>query len=829
MVYPLTAAGTEDEGPVPRLDAGVTSQPGPKTRRKRGESMSFGYGDHGHFRPLSPPLSLETLTGSETKTSFFSSPSLHNDTTDATHSSPQSESTFRTCSRTSSPPPPSVSRFTRGIPFSEMLDLATAKAENITGLYYAKQMNRKSAPQLLMRDSKSGVHIPSTDLHPPQAGHCEHLRLSREGSEVGTEVSCKSYSQSQRGSRAGAHNGRQDITPSITQSSSTLTSTGSSDPLGLSSTSSDTQDNSGSSACSSKPQPASPCSQHRRSHSASHFFHLSSLKHHSPAQFNLALCYEHGKGGVNKDLEKAIHFYQQAADQGHTKASYNMGCICYNHGELSKAIAWFERAGKCSVRGLGKEAADQLQTEWNRTQLSSKLPAPRQSTPIHELESMLLGDLATTSGPFAAYLPAILCLALLCRQGVLTKDRETILRKDQSQAMELLHNLLQNASQRPRGNMEQDCPRQHSPASSSNDTGEDNMPGLARSNNRDPSKLPGHLHSSILYSSCPSLPLRNEMPGVSPSSPSPQPPLSSTKSSATTEGEMRDDIHGIHGNTHEWSLEHDGADDHEIWSIILARQLLNAWKPEDTKAQLPGTEIPAELERRNKTILRHHLLYITNPTLGKNLYNLGVLYDLYLGEAEMAIRCYRSAYHNSLDGSQLNSQQHPSQSTRINSAWNLGVLHVRRKEWKLAQRWFLHAQHDIVLLERQQQCGQQDITIHGSSRIHPDDVSLQKSQDGLPKLHRRSMVNVIPECKASLPSDSPGKRHARKHGLMMHLDAIASMSHRAESSPNIGVAQARRESRIVERTPDLADDGIRTDATKISWVLRWVEFQMNVS
>ncbi|KAF9167275.1 hypothetical protein DFQ26_005089 [Actinomortierella ambigua] len=70
------------------------------------------------------------------------------------------------------------------------------------------------------------------------------------------------------------------------------------------------------------------------------------------AQFNLALCYEHGQGGVDQDLGKAIHFYQQAAAQGHSKASYNLGCICFHRGLVHRAIGWFELASKCRVRDL---------------------------------------------------------------------------------------------------------------------------------------------------------------------------------------------------------------------------------------------------------------------------------------------------------------------------------------------------------------------------------------------------------------------------------------------------------------------------------------------
>ncbi|KAF9363673.1 hypothetical protein BGX34_003563 [Mortierella sp. NVP85] len=306
-------------------------------------------------------------------------------------------------------------------------------------------------------------------------------------------------------------------------------------------------------------------------------------------------------------------------------------------------------------------------------------------------------------------------------------------------------------------------------------------------------------------------------PSYSQSSPSSQPLLGKMKWTATMEDmdEKMPESSQIQDHPREWP----GADDHEEWSVTLARRLLKAWKPtEMTRAEAPVTEVSPEAEKRNKTILRHHLLYITNPTLGKNLYNLGVLYDLHMRDAEIAIKCYRSAYQNSWDVPLSNpQQQHPSQVTRINSAWNLGVLHVRRKEWRLAQEWFLRAQHDIVSRECQQQLDLQ--------RAH---VNFQLQDGTLERPHRRSMVNMIPERKVIQPTDSPGRRHAQEHGLVMHLDAIASASCRSEPLPNVGAARSKKASPVAAGgSEELSGDGIRTDASKVSWVLRWVEFQMD--
>ncbi|KAG0349879.1 hypothetical protein BG005_010589 [Podila minutissima] len=124
--------------------------------------------------------------------------------------------------------------------------------------------------------------------------------------------------------------------------------------------------------------------------------------------------------GVDRDLEKALYFYQQAADQGHTKASYNLGCICYNLGQADKAIAWFESAGKCSIRGL-QPISDVKPYGVLDCPLPKKLSGGS-SLLDNDLAEMLRVDHMATSGPFAPYLPAIMCLALLCRQGVQTRE-----------------------------------------------------------------------------------------------------------------------------------------------------------------------------------------------------------------------------------------------------------------------------------------------------------------------------------------------------------------------------------------------------------------------
>uniref|UniRef100_A0ACB8EC05 Uncharacterized protein n=1 Tax=Sphaerodactylus townsendi TaxID=933632 RepID=A0ACB8EC05_9SAUR len=60
----------------------------------------------------------------------------------------------------------------------------------------------------------------------------------------------------------------------------------------------------------------------KRQHTAAfHFFKLAADQNYPKAQFNVGLCYEHGRG-TKKDMAKAILYYQRAAHQGHTMAQY---------------------------------------------------------------------------------------------------------------------------------------------------------------------------------------------------------------------------------------------------------------------------------------------------------------------------------------------------------------------------------------------------------------------------------------------------------------------------------------------------------------------------
>lgn len=864
-------------------------------RSKRVASMSFAAGSEStkhfadmlsghHDLPPRPPMTGANSSSSSSgmKSSFFYAPLPDDSSQDRDQAGCFTKQHSRSASLSSSSrsssvsgaiplsrsPSPSHIHHPSVVPFSSMLDLATAKAENITGLYFAKQMNMKLTSCLLPTpqelESSINVHAeseitieinsPSPITNSKHAKDATEVPSLRYGPLFDCDPTDRSMStipplldSQERRKRSRSSTSGENLSgfafPPKAHASSPCDTDSTLDPNQQSSTPAPSQATRG---------------QHRRSQSASHFFHLSSLKHHSPAQFNLALCYEHGQGGVDQDLEKALYFYQQAADQGHTKASYNLGCICYNLGQAGKAIAWFESAGKCSIRGLQPISNVQLPGVLD-------CPLPRKSSGggallDNDLAEMLRGDHMATSGPFVPYLPAIMCLALLCRQGVQTREGGLVLRKDQSQAVELLKDLIHRAPP--------SMASRSSSTLSSRQWTQESVPrgswGLeTTANDKD--------CSSLLSTSCPSLTTCFEKrgDGAEPFSDASQ---RSRRSYAPTVEDGEDESGPKHSpmpNQHSPTAQRSSlsppelGDMHETWAVTLSQHLLKTWSSFEDASSNPSCRSPSVTDKTQQRILRHHLLYITNPTHGKNLYNLGVLYDLYLQDPGVAAKCYRAAYQNSLNPTSVSNLSNQTSSvcglvTRINSAWNLGVLHVKHKEWQLAQEWFFRAQQDIHLHEhatkREQSEKSKAVTGNGNDEKDSlstlestseafEELDLLQSSDGTIRSPRtkvntntarkRSLVNVVPhdQTTSSPPSDSPGRRHAREHGLMMHLSSLPTTGSSSISQQRSKSKRDKSQSRTTPSPQNRTEnqEGIRTDANKISWVLRWVESNMDLN
>ncbi|KAH3764285.1 sel1 repeat family protein [Pelomyxa schiedti] len=63
---------------------------------------------------------------------------------------------------------------------------------------------------------------------------------------------------------------------------------------------------------------------------------------------SLGICYDHGVGGVEKDIHKAVSLYQRAADAGSGTAIFNLA-VCYDNGDgvendIHKAVILYRRA-----------------------------------------------------------------------------------------------------------------------------------------------------------------------------------------------------------------------------------------------------------------------------------------------------------------------------------------------------------------------------------------------------------------------------------------------------------------------------------------------------
>ncbi|KAM7162694.1 death ligand signal enhancer isoform 2-T2 [Macrochelys suwanniensis] len=91
-------------------------------------------------------------------------------------------------------------------------------------------------------------------------------------------------------------------------------------------------------------------------------FKLAADRGYSKAQFNVGLCYEHGRG-TEKDLAKAALYYHRAASNGHPMAQYRYARFLLRHGpktegaDMQKAVALLEQAAAAGLveacRSLG--------------------------------------------------------------------------------------------------------------------------------------------------------------------------------------------------------------------------------------------------------------------------------------------------------------------------------------------------------------------------------------------------------------------------------------------------------------------------------------------
>ena len=85
----------------------------------------------------------------------------------------------------------------------------------------------------------------------------------------------------------------------------------------------------------------------RNDERASHWYKQAALHGHTGAQHNLAFRYEQGKG-VAKDVQAALRWFEEAAVQGHAGAQYSLA-LRYDDGDgvaqdVERAVYWYSKA-----------------------------------------------------------------------------------------------------------------------------------------------------------------------------------------------------------------------------------------------------------------------------------------------------------------------------------------------------------------------------------------------------------------------------------------------------------------------------------------------------
>jgi TPR repeat protein len=94
------------------------------------------------------------------------------------------------------------------------------------------------------------------------------------------------------------------------------------------------------------------------------------------AQLNLGAAYDNGIG-IERDIDKALHWYQQAAEQGLAEAQFNLAHLLVSEEISSVAAAeWMRKAagqgmadaqylmGVIYAEGIGVEADDEKAVAW---------------------------------------------------------------------------------------------------------------------------------------------------------------------------------------------------------------------------------------------------------------------------------------------------------------------------------------------------------------------------------------------------------------------------------------------------------------------------------
>lgn len=110
---------------------------------------------------------------------------------------------------------------------------------------------------------------------------------------------------------------------------------------------------------------------------------------HAKAQFNLGVIYDKGDG-TERDIAKALHWYREAAKQGVVEAQFNLASLYFTGDGVAqstkRAVKWFRRAAKRGLvaaqnnvatfyeKGIGVELNPEISAQWYRKAAQKGLP-----------------------------------------------------------------------------------------------------------------------------------------------------------------------------------------------------------------------------------------------------------------------------------------------------------------------------------------------------------------------------------------------------------------------------------------------------------------------
>ncbi|MCX7863710.1 MAG: sel1 repeat family protein, partial [Novosphingobium sp.] len=131
------------------------------------------------------------------------------------------------------------------------------------------------------------------------------------------------------------------------------------------------------------------------------------------AQFNLGQAYRLGRG-VEQDLARAEHYFQQAAAAGHLQAADNYGLLLFQRGERARAMPYITAAAERGdpraqyILGIAHFNGDTAPRDWVRayalTSLAQQAGLPQATSALKQMDQHIPLEQRQQSVPLAAEL-----------------------------------------------------------------------------------------------------------------------------------------------------------------------------------------------------------------------------------------------------------------------------------------------------------------------------------------------------------------------------------------------------------------------------------------